>query len=74
VTLSVFNVTKKESFHFAPEQVAAALIYYCRQRRIPLPRAGKKSLEIRGDNLCLKILLNIDYTPLVKPMATTNAA
>jgi hypothetical protein len=69
VTLSLYNLTKTEQYRFGPEQVAAALIQYCRLRKIPLPRAGKKSLEMKGDNLCLKILLNVSYRPLIDGIA-----
>lgn len=49
---------------FGPAQIAAAMIRYCRQLRIPLPRRGQKSLEVQGDNICLKITVNLTTAPL----------
>lgn len=69
LALTIFNVTKHEQIAFNAEQVAVALIQYCRLRKIPLPRAGRKSLEVRSEKLCLKIVLNLPYEPLVGVMA-----
>jgi hypothetical protein len=63
--LTVVNVTRHKKIRFNAEQIGAALIQYCRLRKIPLPRAGRKSLEMRGGNLCLKLVLNLVYEPLV---------
>jgi len=40
------------------------MIRYCRQLRIPLPRSGQKSLEVQGDNICLKITVNLTTAQL----------
>jgi len=39
----------------APEQVAAALLKFCRTSRIPVPKNASKSLSISGDTLALDI-------------------
>ena len=36
-------------------QLAAALISYCRERRIPLPRNAKKELDVIDDQLVLRL-------------------
>ena len=35
------------------DQVAAALISYCSQRRIPVPRSAQKNLKVEGARVCL---------------------
>jgi hypothetical protein len=40
---------------FAGERLGAALIAYCRQVKVPLPRAAEKSLTVSGDNLLLRM-------------------
>jgi hypothetical protein len=47
-----------------PAQIAAAMIRYCRALKIPLPRGSQKSLEVQGDNICLKITVNLSTAPL----------
>jgi hypothetical protein len=49
---------------FGPAQIAAAMIRYCRALRIPLPRGSQKALEVQGDNICLKITVNLTTAPL----------
>lgn len=49
---------------FNATQIAAALIRYCRALRIPLPRAARKSLELQGDGLCLRIATTVTTPPL----------
>ncbi|MFC3230412.1 hypothetical protein ACFOGJ_24400 [Marinibaculum pumilum] len=41
-------------------QVAAILINYCRFRRIPVPRAGKKKLAAQGNAIILSITQELD--------------
>lgn len=55
---------KLAEVEFGPAQVAAAMIRYCRALRIPLPRGSQKSLEVQGDNICLKITVNLTTAPL----------
>ena len=38
--------------------LAAALILYCRDRRIPLPATADKSLQQFGDQVCLMATIN----------------
>ena len=38
-----------------PEQVAAALLRYCKSTGIPVPKKASKSLAMSGDNLALDI-------------------
>ncbi len=45
-----------------PERLAAALINYCRARKIPLPRAATKQLALQGDNVALVIDVPSDET------------
>lgn len=46
------------SFNLAA--IAAAIIHYCRQARIPLPRGGKKALEVVPEGLVFCIETSID--------------
>jgi hypothetical protein len=41
--------------------IAAAIIHYCRQARIPLPRGGKKTLEVVPEGLafCIQATINM---------------
>jgi len=43
------------------ETIGAAMINYCRKVSVPLPRDGKKSLLVSGDNLVL--VVNVQATP-----------
>lgn len=38
--------------------LAAALILHCRDRRIPLPATGDKSLQRYGEQVCLVVTIN----------------
>jgi hypothetical protein len=49
---------------FGPAQIAAAMMRYCRALHIPLPRRSQKTLELQGDNICLKITVNLTTMPL----------
>lgn len=46
------------------EHVAAALLRYCMNHRIPVPKRSRKSIEIVGDSLCLDIRIGAHPTPL----------
>ena len=37
------------------DQFGAALIIYCRQRRIPIPRSGEKNVKINGSEVALLV-------------------
>jgi hypothetical protein len=43
------------------ETIGAAMINYCRKVNVPLPRDGKKSLLVSGDNLVL--VVNVQAAP-----------
>lgn len=43
------------------EIIGAAMINYCRKVNVPLPRDGKKSLLVSGDNLVL--VVNVPAAP-----------
>jgi hypothetical protein len=43
------------------EIIGAAMINYCRKASVPLPREGKKSLLVSGDNLVL--VVNVQAQP-----------
>lgn len=40
-------------------QLAAALISYCRERRIPLPRSAKKELDVIDSQLVLRLEVGV---------------
>jgi len=49
---------------FGPAQIAAAMIRYCRELRIPLPRSAQKVLELQGDGICLTFTVRLSTAPL----------
>lgn len=49
------NITYSADFTTA--HVAEALIRYCLDTRVPLPRDSRKSLRLMGDNLALDIVM-----------------
>lgn len=57
VVLKVFDVDqgKAGSVNYAYPEIAAALMGYCMHLKIPLPRAGKKSLQSNKKQLYLNI-------------------
>ena len=57
ITLKVFDVNagKAGSVNYAYPEMAAALMGYCMHLKIPLPRAGKKSLQSKNGQLYLNI-------------------
>ena len=48
------------------EQIGAAMINYCRKVSVPLPRDGKKSLLVSGDNLVLVVNVQAPQTKLFR--------
>ena len=48
------------------EQIGAAMINYCRKVNVPLPRDGKKSLLVSGDNLVLVVNVQAPQTKLFR--------
>ena len=62
VTLAIVPEGKKMPLEivFEGEELAAALIMYCIDRKIPLPATGvSKTIQLFGDNIALQILKNI---------------
>lgn len=57
VALKVFDVNagKTGTVNYPHPEIAAALMGYCMQLKIPLPRAGKKSLQSNKKQLYLNI-------------------
>ncbi len=45
------------SVDIEPKTVAAALLVYCMEFDVPVPRSARKKLTMMGDNLCLEIIL-----------------
>ena len=48
------------------EIIGAAMINYCRKVNVPLPRDGKKSLLVSGDNLVLVVSVQAQPTKLFR--------
>ena len=48
------------------EIIGAAMINYCRKVSVPLPREGKKSLLVSGDNLVLVVNVQAQPTKLFR--------
>lgn len=58
VTVTTDLAVRIATLHFAEAEVAAALLNYCRDYRIPLPGYGAKHLHRVGRNLALSVTLN----------------
>lgn len=52
-----------ESMHLDETEVAAALVAFCMNRRIPLPVESDKTLYVIKDSLTLMITLNFNKAP-----------
>ncbi len=50
---------------FTAERLGAAMIAYCRQVGVPLPRSAEKSLSVSGDNLMLCVQVRARSTKLL---------
>lgn len=59
IALKVFDATanKAGTVRYNQPEIAAALMAYCMFLKIPLPRAGKKSVQMSNGELCLNIKL-----------------
>ena len=59
VTLEYYHSDRRNSItvNLSRAEVREALIFYCKQVRIPLPRAGKKVLWPQSDGISLMITL-----------------
>lgn len=49
--------------HFSIVELAAAIINFCRSKRIPLPYAGRKSLSITDQGAAFTIETTVDVEP-----------
>lgn len=49
-----------------PGEVGTCLLAYCRLKKIPMPRAATKALEVQGDNLSILVTLAADQIPLTE--------
>jgi len=56
-------------YHFSAAAIAAAIISFCRSKRIPLPYAGVKSLELTKDGIAFHIENTLSITPRAEPQA-----
>ncbi len=52
--------------HFGVHELAAAIISYCRAKRIPLPYAGEKSLSITSQGAAFSIENTVNVEPGAK--------
>tara|TARA_R110002072_G_C7552426_1_gene499396 strand:- start:56 stop:409 length:354 start_codon:yes stop_codon:yes gene_type:complete len=57
IALKVFDVAANQAgtINYAHPEIAAALMGYCMHLKIPLPKAGKKSLKSNDQGLFLNI-------------------
>jgi len=52
--------------HFDMDELSAAIISFCRSKKIPLPYAGAKSLSISKEGAAFSIENTVNVTPLAK--------
>lgn len=55
---------------YSCEFVTAALILYCRMCRIPLPKRGRKAVEIAGEDIILRVTVDTAERA-AKPVVTS---
>ena len=55
-----------QKVQISAEIIGAAVINYCRKVNVPLPRDGKKSLLVSGDNLVLVVSVQAQPTKLFR--------
>ncbi|HYC02778.1 MAG TPA: hypothetical protein VED40_05760 [Azospirillaceae bacterium] len=55
VSIQAIGATNFRELQMGENEVGGMLILYCRKAKIPLPRAGTKSIEARGDSLVLTV-------------------
>ncbi|MDQ7246713.1 hypothetical protein [Dongia sedimenti] len=67
VVLGIRDETTGElnNCEFTAERLGAAMIAYCRQVGVPLPRTAEKSLLVSGDNLMLCVTVRGRSTKLL---------
>lgn len=59
VQVTVLDTARNVTFtaDFPVAQIAAALIRYCIENKVPIPKKSRKSLRLMGDNLALDIVI-----------------
>ncbi|MEQ8193078.1 MAG: hypothetical protein RIB59_01175 [Rhodospirillales bacterium] len=60
VTFTYAQDNGAKTVEFDRDQVGAALILYCKNQEIPLPRAGMKVLKKEGESLAMMISLDLE--------------
>lgn len=57
ISLKVFDTAKNSTgtVKYTNPEIAAAMMGYCMYLKIPLPKSGKKSLQVKGPELYLNI-------------------
>ena len=60
ISMKVFDAEKNRSgtVKYINPEIAAALMGYCMYLKIPLPKSGKKSLQVKGAELYLNIRID----------------
>lgn len=56
IAVQEYQIARKVHVAMEPEQMAAALIHYCRIKKVPLPRRSRKSLHVEDGQVLLKIV------------------
>lgn len=56
IAVQEYQIARKVNVAMEPEQMAAALIHYCRVKKVPLPRRSRKSLHVEDGQVLLKIV------------------
>ena len=66
ITIRDDAASQLQKVRISAEIIGAAMINYCRKVNVPLPRDGKKSLLVSGDNLVLVVSVQAQPTKLFR--------
>lgn len=66
ITIRDDSAGQLQKIPISAEIIGAAMINYCRKVNVPLPREGKKSLLVSGDNLVLVVNVQAQPTKLFR--------
>jgi len=66
ITIRDDAASQLQKVRIPAEIIGAAMINYCRKVNVPLPRDGKKSLLVSGDNLVLVVSVQAQPTKLFR--------
>lgn len=60
ISMKVFDATKNTTgtVKYSNPEIAAAMMGYCMYLKIPLPKTGKKSLQVKNSELYLNIRID----------------